>query len=131
MLKGFSDAIADWNKKIAPPKPSNLAVADADLAKWGADVPQGSNWVTGAKVRYAITNVNGAGTAAAGEWGDWVTIGTRAFALVSSIPVDALGLTVARQVRRQFIDPTGKAGPEQVVAIIANNTDTTYLDKAL
>jgi hypothetical protein len=131
MLKGFTDAIADWNKKIAPPKPSNLAAADPDLTKWGADAPQGSNWVAGTKVRYAITNVNGAGTATAGDWGDPVTIGTRAFALVSSIPVDAMGLTAARQLRRQFTDPTGKAGSEQVVAIIANNTDTTYLDNAL
>jgi hypothetical protein len=127
MIGGFVSAIADWNAKMIPPKPANLAAADGDLTKWGADAPQGANWVSGASVRYAVRYANLAGHSD-GDWGAETVISTRAFALVTDLPVDALNLATARHLRRQFKPAGGDWGGEQIVAIIPDNTTRSYLD---
>jgi hypothetical protein len=127
MIGGFVSAIADWNAKMIPPKPSNTAAPDGDLTKWGADAPQGANWVPGASVRYAVRYANPAGHSD-GDWGAETVISTRAFALVTGLPVDALNLATARHLRRQFKPANGDWGGQQIVAIIPDNTTRLYLD---
>jgi hypothetical protein len=127
MIDGFKSALDGWNSKMIPPKPANSAAPDADLTKWGADAPQGANWVAGASVRYAVRYTNPAGHSD-GEWGAETVISTRAFPLVTDLPVDALNLATARHLRRQFKPAGGDWSSEQIVAIIPDNTTSAHLD---
>jgi hypothetical protein len=127
MISGLTSAVGDWNAKMPPPKPSNSAAPDGDLTKWGADAPQGANWVAGASVRYAVRYANPAGHTD-GDWGAETVISTRAFPLVIDLPVDGMNLATARHLRRQFKPAGGDWGSEQIVAIIPDNTTAAYLD---
>ena len=128
MIQGFQDAIDAWNESLTPRVPGSAPGVDADLSKWHGDTPQGTNWVNGAKVRYAVTFANAAGVGPQGPWGSWTNITSKAWPPVVNLPTDPLSLTTVRHLHRQFTAPDGTPGPDEVVAIIPDNQTASYQD---
>lgn len=111
------------NWQIGPMK-SPVAAPAISPTGWQSSAPLPPNWVNGNQVRYCISFVNGLNETNPGPWGAYVTLNNQFLPTVTGIPTDPTGTAKARNVYREFV---GK--PFQYVGTIANNTDTTFIDR--
>lgn len=127
MLTGFTTAVSSWDENLAPRMPVDTPDLGA-LASWTGVVPNGPNWVAGAKVRYAVSFANASGASAMGPWCDWAGVANRSLPQLS-LPIDPLGLATARHVHRQFTAPSAtQPGAIQTVGIVQDNETRKWVD---
>lgn len=96
---------------------------------WTSQVPEGTVWVAGNQVRYAVAYANQQGVSPAGEWGPALTIGTQACPTIQLQP-DPRGSAVVYWIFRQVM-PAGAAQWNTTVVVGAPNTEnglSTFTD---
>ena len=109
---------------IMPPNPPATAPT-ATAKSGGPSTPQGTDWVSGNKVQYAVQFRNDTtGLSDLGPWSNLLTIANTAYATVADIPADPLKLTTSVHVHRQFVGSGGKTGNPQVVSILQPGVTT-------
>lgn len=130
--------VADYWDKVAkdpiamrygPP----LGAPSFDPDGWAGTVPvaRSKRWVDGYKVRYAVSYVDGRKETAKGPW--WSPEGAeadgyfagspKALPLLTQLPTDPFLRATARKIYRQF-----DGGKVEQVAVLKNNSDTSYQD---
>lgn len=122
VVKGWADSIQEWNSNLPPQPPTGTPSVHSD-ARWTAGLPQPPDWVTGNAVAYAVSFANASGPSQHGGFCEWIEITDYAFPTVT-IPTDPLGMADARWLYRRFRTST----TPRIIAVIPDNTTTTYVD---
>jgi hypothetical protein len=129
IVGAWSKAIEEWRQKLPPPAPT--AAPKVAALPGGAATPQGSGWVNGNKVQYAIGYVNsappaaappktraGAGPSGAGPSSSWLPIGATAFARLTEFPPDPTRMATHVRIYRRFRTSIGQTTGWQIVTTI-------------
>lgn len=119
----WAASIQEWNQHLPPLKPQKKVSINND--GWGDKVPQGSDWVVGNAVSYALAYANASGPSPMGSWSEYFEIKNKAFPSLN-IPVDMSQMGTARWIYRRFKNGTTKT---MLVGIVADNSTTSYQDK--
>jgi hypothetical protein len=130
MIAKYQANLASWVEGLTPRAPTTAPKVDHGAGSWKAKTPQGSSWVKGAKVRYAVTFSNPSGSSAQGPWSGWIEIGDDAFPTVVDVPTDPLNLATVRKVHRQFTSPSGVVGPVGIAKMIQDDQTKSFVDDA-
>ncbi len=125
-VKNWLDAIKGWGA-ILPPAPPKLRPNLLTEKDWKSKTPQGSNWVAGNEVQYAMAFVNSKGPSEMGDWCAPISIHEQAFPTIG-LPTDPSNSITERWLFRRF------AQTKDLIVIVAkfkDNTTQTYLDDNL
>jgi hypothetical protein len=121
-VRKWVDQLQTWQDGLPPLQPAQ-APYEAQPPVWGGALPSNSNWVSGSSVSYAVTFKNDGGESPLSAWSDPIAITTQAFPTLV-LPTDPMQLATSRHVHRRF-----QGGADTVVAIVPENTTTTWQDE--
>jgi len=127
VIDSWTTYITDFHELLPPASPDDAPTVAAK-AKGPAN-PQG-DWVTKAKVRYAVAAVNKQGPASDGPWSAEYVVGPTAFATLTLTSVKVTDDTDTLWLYRQVQPSGGKWGDLKRVAVIGVPLPPTFDDVA-
>lgn len=123
-IAGWLTQLSAWDEGLTPKPPVAAPAISTDAGSWAASTPQGTEWIRGATLQYAVAFANTHGISKRGPWSTAVTLGDLAYPTVTDLPVDPMDLATARIVYRQWGGQT-----IEEAAVIADNATTSFQDK--
>jgi len=137
----WNNALDSWRQHLPPPAPTGVPRLAALPS--GPPTPQGSGWINGNSVQYAVGYVNsappaaappktraGAGPSGAGPETKWLPVGATAFVRLTDFPADPTRMATHIRIYRRFKTAIGHTTQWRVVKTVSVGT-ASYDDKDL
>jgi hypothetical protein len=131
LLADFKGLNRLYPKYVLPyPLPGHVvAPASApSTTSWNSNTSIQPDWVSGNRVRYAVSYVQGLEESDLGPWSSWTTLTNSFEPNLQGVPTDPANIATARRIYRQFAEINGQRPFTVPIGIIADTTTTTFAD---